>query len=178
MTAHVPDEAVVDLAQGAGAADERAHAAACPDCARRVDDARSALELARRAEVPEPQPDYWRALRRGVSERIAEEARPASRFGFLVPLAAAAAVVMAVLSAPPQRPSQAVVEPRLSAWSALPAEAEDEGLLVLEGLALTSAGFAEWERGAGLADYLAGLTDDESRVLAETLRQGGQGGES
>jgi hypothetical protein len=177
MTAHVSEDTVVDLALGAGTASERAHAGSCEACARRVREAASALELVQRAEVPEPSPFYWQALRHGVRQRIAEERQDPRRFAFLVPLAAAVAV-LAVLFEGPVLPLKGSLAPALDAWSALPLEEEDEGLRVLEGLAISSGEFAEWERGEGLSAYLANLTDDESRVLAETLRRRGQGGES
>jgi hypothetical protein len=177
MTVHVSDEAVVDLALGAGTASERAHAESCEACARSVREAASALELARRAEVPEPSPFYWQALRHGVRQRIAEERQETRRWGFLVPLAAAGAV-LAVLFSGPTLPVKGPLAPGLAAWSALPLEEEDDGLRVLEGLALSSDELAGWNRGEGLSAYLANLTDDESRVVAETLRERGQGGES
>ena len=177
MTAHVSNDAVVDLALDAGTAAERAHASSCQACARRLEEARSALELAQRAEVPEPPPLYWQALRRGVSRRIAEDGQRPRRFGILVPLAAAAAL-LAVLIAGRGWSKRAPVEPGLAAWSALPVEAEDDGLRVLEGLALSGSELAEWDRAEGLAVTLANLTDDESRVLAETLRAHPKGGES
>jgi hypothetical protein len=177
MTAHVSDDAVVDLALDAGTAAERAHASSCQACARRLEQARSALELAQRAEVPEPSPLYWQALRRGVSRRIVEDGQRPRRLGFLVPLAATAAL-LAVLIAGPGLSRKAPVEPGLAAWSALPVEAEDDGLRVLEGLALSSSELAEWDRGEGLAVTLANLTDDESRALARTLPEHPKGGES
>ncbi len=174
---HLPDDTLFDLAVGEGTAPERAHAAACEACARRVEETRSVVELATRAEVPEPSPFYWRALRNGVSERIAEEGRNRRRFLGLVPLAAAAALV-AALAAGPALLQKGRLEPGLAAWSALPLEDEDDGLRVLEGLALSSNELAEWERAEGLGAYLANLTDDESQALAETLREQGQRGES
>jgi hypothetical protein len=177
MTAHLSDEAVVDLALGTGTASERAHAESCEACARSVGEAASALELARRAEVPEPSPFYWQALRHGVRQRIAEEGQAKRRSAILVPLAAAAAV-LAVLFSGPRLLVKGPLAPGLAAWSALPIEEEDDELRVLEGLALSSGELAEWDRGEGLSAYLANLTDDESRVLAETLRARGQGGES
>ena len=177
MTEHVSDETLVDLALGAGTASEHAHVGSCEACARRVREAASALELAQRAEVPEPSPFYWQALRHGVSQRIAQEGQETRRSAFLVPLAAAAAV-LAVLFSVPGLPVKGPLAPGLAAWSALPLEEEDEGLRVLEGLVLSSGELAEWDRGEGLSAYLANLTDDESRVLAQTLREQKQGGES
>jgi hypothetical protein len=177
MSTHVSDDALLDLALGEGAAAAREHAAACESCARRVAEARASLELARRSDVPEPSPLYWESMRRGVSRRIAEEGARASRFQLLVPVAAAAALVAVLLTAPAVRREGPVARP-LEAWSPLPAAEEDEGLQVLEGVALASGDLAEWDEARGLADTLAGLTDEESRVLAEALRERGQGGES
>lgn len=178
MKPHLTDEAVLDLALGELAPSERAHAAACEACGARVDESRSALELARRAEVPEPSPLYWQALRSGVSRRIAEDGSEPRRIGVFVPLAAAAgllAIVLSLRSSPPSQQRQPA-ESRLPAWSALPLEEEDGGLLVLEGLALASGEGGDWQAADGLSEYLASLSDDESRALAESLRQ--QGGES
>ena len=177
MTNHVADEAAFDLALGEGAAAARDHVAVCEACARRVAEALEGLELARRSEVPEPSPLYWEALRRGVSQRIAEDGARASRFRLLVPLAAAAALA-AVLLAPPAARREGPVSAPLTAWSPLPAAEEDEGLQVLEGVALASGDLAEWDEARGLGSVLAGLSDEESRALAETLRERGQGGES
>jgi ferredoxin len=178
VTTHVSDAAVVDLALGAGTASECAHAGSCEACAERVLEAASALELAQRAEVPEPSPLYWQALRHGVRQRIAEEGQETRRrWAVLVPLAAAAAVLTALWNGP-TLPVKGPLAPGLAAWSALPLEEDDDGLRVLEGLALSSDELAGWNRGEGLSAYLANLTDDESRVVAETLRERGQGGES
>ena len=48
---------------------------------------------------------------------------------------------------------------------------------MLEGLALSEQD-ADWDEPAGLAPYLTGLTDDESKSLAEELRGRGPEGES
>jgi hypothetical protein len=145
-------------------------------CARSVRESREALELLQRTEVPEPSPLYWEALRSGVKRKIAEDKRRVSSWTMLLPLAAAAALVAVFWGGGTKPPT--VATPSLPAWSPLPAADEDEGLRVLEGLALTADGDADWEEPAGLAPYLAGLTDEESRTLADTLRGRGQGGES
>ncbi len=175
MSAHVSDDAVVDLALGEGVFADRAHVGVCEACALRVAEARSAVELAQSAEVPEPSPLYWQALRSGVSRRIADETSRTRRFAIFLPLAAAAALT-AVLVTRPGPVEQGRVEPSLAAWSALPVEDEDDGLRVLEGMALSGDGLAEWERAEGLSVYLANLDDDESQLVAKTLRE--QGGES
>lgn len=177
MTSHVSDEILYDLATGDGSAADRAHASSCGACGRRVEEVLSSVELARRAEVPEPSPFYWHALRRGVGQRIAEDGRKTRHFLVFVPLAAAAALV-AALAAGPALLRKGRVAPALAAWSALPLEEEDDGLRVLEGVALSSSGLADLERAEGVEADLATLTDDESRALAESLRQHAQGGES
>ncbi len=177
MTAHLSDDALVSLALGEGTAAERSHALSCEACARRVEEARGTLERVLQAEVPEPSPVYWEALRRGVSRRIAEDGHVARRSVIFVPLAAAAAL-LALLFAGQALPRKGPGEPGLAAWSALPVVEEDEGLHVLEGLALASGELAEWNGADGLGAYLANLTDEESQALAETLRQRGHGGGS
>ena len=176
MTAHLSDESVVELAAGDGGSGELEHAAACEACAHRVRESRDAIELLQRSEVPEPSPLYWQALRSGVQRRIAEDKRQAALWTMLVPLAAAAALVAVFWGGPAKQAPLATRS--LPAWSPLPAAEEDEGLRALEGLALTADGDTEWDEPTGLAPYLAGLTDEESRALAETLRGRGQGGES
>jgi hypothetical protein len=177
MTAHVPDDALYDLAIGEGAEALRSHAASCEPCARRLEEVRSGLELARRAEVPEPSPLYWESLRSGVRRRIAEQRRSRPAWTVLVPLAAAASLVALLVSQPGSRPRRSPPPP-LAAWSALPLAEEDDSLQVLEGLALASADLADWDGGLPLPEYVAGLTDEESHALAESLRTSGQGGES
>jgi hypothetical protein len=130
--------------------------------------------------VPEPSPLYWEALRRGVSRRIAEEGRHRPRVALLVTLTAAAAVAAVLLTRPPaQRREAAPMPPQpLVSWSALPPVEEDDGLRVLEGLAAANGELAEWSEAGGLGVYLANLSDDESRLVAERLRQGRRGGDS
>lgn len=177
-TGHVTDESVVELASGEGSAAERAHAAACEACAGRVRDAEEALALLGRADVPEPSPLYWEALRSGVRRRIAEDRKRASAWTLLVPLAAAAALVAVLWSgSTAPRPAAPLPSPSLPSWSPLPAADSDEGLQVLEGLAAAGRDAGDWDEPSGLQPYLASLTDEESRALAESLR-GRKGGES
>jgi hypothetical protein len=175
MTRHPSEDVLLDLLEGGGDALARRHVAQCADCAGRLDAARSALGLARTADVPEPPLPYWEAFRRSVGARIAREpARPA--WTFLAPLAAAAALVVALTSgranAPAPSPTPSAVLP---AWSALPPADEDPSLVVLEGLAAEdeATGFDE---GRGLAPLLAGLSDEETEALAVALSERGSGG--
>jgi hypothetical protein len=173
---HLSDESVVELATGEGRASDIAHAAACADCERRVRESRQTLALVERAEVPEPSPLYWEALRSGVRQRIADDKRRVSARTMLVPLGAAAALVIVLWGGGTKPP--AVVAPSLPEWSPLPAPDDDEGLRVLEGLALTAGVDTDWDEPEGLVAYVADLSDEDSRALAEALRGRTEGGES
>jgi hypothetical protein len=179
MTRHVPDESLPDLAEGHGSEADRAHAAACASCASRLADVRSALGLARRADVPEPSPLYWEAMRRSVGRRIGEEPRRGPRWAWLAPLAAAAALVavMVLTTGRTQAPS-ATPAPRLPAWSALPDADDDASLVVLEGFAAEDGALATVDEGGGVGAFLASLSDEDDRALADSLRGGGKGGDS
>ncbi len=180
MTRHLPDESLPDCAFGRGSEAERAHTAACASCASRVAEVRSALDLARRVEVPEPPPLYWDAMRRSVGRRIGEEPRGRPRWAWLAPLAAAAALVAAVVLTtgrghPPETTAPA---PGLPAWSALPAADQDPSLVVMEGFEGEDGALANLDEGAGLGPFLASLSDEDYQALAESLRSAGKGGES
>jgi hypothetical protein len=173
---HLSDESVIEMATGEGRDGDAAHAAACADCERRVRESRETLALLQRAEMPEPSPFYWEALRSGVRERIADEKKRVSAWTLLPPLAAAAALTFLLWGGGAKPP--AAIAPSLPAWSPLPAAEEDEGLRVLEGLALTAYADAEWDEPEGLSAYVADLSDEDSRTLADTLRRRAEGGES
>jgi len=170
MSGHVSDERLMDLLEGGGGRSEREHARACGACAARLGEARSGLELARAAEVPEPSSLYWQAMRRGVGKRIAEEPRRTAWWSWLIPLAAAAAVVVYLSPRPEVAPA-----PPLPAWSALPPAEEDPGQAVLEGLAVADGGLGAWDEGRGLGAFVAGLSDEESNALVEALGDPGGG---
>jgi hypothetical protein len=180
MTRHFPDESLPDLAFGRGSEAERAHAAACPSCASRVAEVRSALDLARRVEVPEPSPPYWDAMRRSVGRRISEEPRPRTWWAWVAPLAAGAALVAAVtLTTGRSHPaSPTAPAPGLPAWSALPDAGDDPSLVVMEGLAVEDDALANFDEGGGVGSFLASLSDEDDRALAAWLRAVGKGGES
>jgi hypothetical protein len=182
MTTHLADESVPDVALGRGSEAERAHAAACAACASRVAGARSALELVRRIEVPEPSPLYWDAMRRSVGRQIGEEpqARERARWRWLVPVAAATALAAAVMltNAPTRSPSPARPAPGLPAWSALPHADDDPSLVVMEGFAAQDDALANVDEGAGVGPFLASLTDEDYQVLEASLPGAGKGGGS
>ena len=169
MRAHLSDQTMTDLLEGGGSPADWAHVASCPDCRDRLDAARSGLEMASSAEVPEPPGLYWEALRRNVSRRIAEEPPRRSWWGWLVPVAAAsAAMVVIVLFLGGRSPSPSSSAPLLPAWSALPPVEDDEGLAVVSGLAGDQD--LEWEEGRGLGAFVASLSDEESEALVAALR--------
>ncbi len=180
MTRHLPDESLPDLASGRGAEAERAHAAACASCASRVAEARAALDLVRRVEVPEPSPLYWDAMRRSVGRRIGEERPARTTWAWLAPLAAAAALVATVIltTGRSHSPSPTAPAPGLPAWSALPDADDDPSLVVMEGLAAEDDALANLDEGAGVGPFLASLSDDDYQALAASLRTVGKGGES
>ncbi len=179
MRRHVSDESLADLAEGGGSDGDRAHAASCGACSARVEETRAALALARRADVPEPSPVYWEAMRRSVGRRMAEEPRPAPRWGWLAPVAAAAVFVSAVvLTTGRTHAPSAPTERTLAAWSALPPAEDDASLQVLEGLAVADADLSDLDEGGGVGAFLADLSDEDDRALADSLRRAGQGGES
>ena len=179
MTRHVPDESLPDLAGGRGSEADRAHAGECAPCASRLAEVRSALDLARRADVPEPSPLYWDAMRRSVGRRIGEEPRERPRWAWLAPLAATAALVAAVALTTGRGHAPSVMpEPGLPAWSALPEAEDDPSLVVLEGLVAGGDGLGALDEGGGVGPFLASLSDEDYRALAESLRDAGKGGES
>jgi hypothetical protein len=179
MTRHVTDESLADLAEGLGSEADRAHAAACGPCASRVAEVRSALEAALRADVPQPSPLYWDAMRRSVGRRIGEEPPRRPGWAWLAPLGAAAALVavMVVAAGRTGPPSPSPV-PGLPAWSALPNADDDPSLLVLEGFTAENGDLAAVDEGSGVGPFVAGLSDEDSQALAESLRGGVKGGES
>ena len=179
MSRHLSDESLLRLAQGEDADADRAHVLACARCAERVEEARAGLVLARRADVPEPSPLYWQAMRRNVGRRIAEEPRRSPAWAWLAPvLATAAAILVVVLTTGRAHAPAALPAPTLPAWSALPPAEDDVSLEVLEGVAIADGDLGTLDEGRGVGAFLAGLSDEEYRALADSLREAGQGGES
>jgi hypothetical protein len=178
MTRHPSEECLLAVAEGGGREADRAHVAACAECGSRVEEARAGLALAGKADVPEPSPLYWGAMRRGIGRRI-EADRARARWTWLAPLAAAAAVVVVVALARGPAPGPvAPPVPVLPAWSALPPAEDDASLQVLEGLAVADAGREAFDEELGVGSLLADLSDEETRALTDSLRGAGQGGES
>jgi hypothetical protein len=176
MWGHLTEESLLDLVFGKGDEGARRHAEECAACRARVADAQEALRAAEHADVPEPSPLYWEAFRRQVGRRIEEEpaARPALwRF---VPAFAALAATLAIGLALLARSSGPVpspaTQPTLPAWSPLPAADEDVGLTLIEALAPSAdAASVSALAECPVEECLAGLSNEESRAVAESLRQ-------
>ena len=179
MRRHLSEQSLLDLAESGGGSAERAHVAACVTCSSRVEDLRATLAAASRADVPEPSPLYWEAMRRNVGRRIAEEPTR-SWSAWLAPAVATAAVAVVAVALTIGRPvvPRPVVEPPLPSWSALPPAEDDPSLAVIEGLAMADGSLGAMEEGRGVGAFLAGLSDEDYQALEESLRNGGKGGQS
>jgi hypothetical protein len=176
MFGHLPEETLMDVVDGTADPRAREHVVACEACGSRVAEAAMAWSMAQASEVPEPSPLYWEAFRRQVGRRIQGEGRR-QWVRFLVPLAAAAGLVVALtrpLSAPmPMVSSVPVAASVLPAWSALPAADDDPGFEVLQAVASSGSDLASsYERGS-VQELLSDLSDEESQALAERLKTDG-----
>ncbi len=183
MGRHPNEQRLMELAEGGGVADERAHLLGCSACRLRTDELRDFLSELRAVEVPEPSPLYWEALRAQVARRVAEPEPAASRFRlwFAPALVAAATAAVAFIvprawppDAPPVSPSIAAVLP---AWTPLPAVEEDDGWVVLQALA-SAGGLASFEECRDLAECAAELGEHDAEGLARALQAGAGGGKS
>lgn len=172
MRDHLTEEVLLDVLEGLEGDEARAHAAGCAECARRLEEARAGLALARDAQVPEPSPQFWESFRGQVGRRLPSPGSRFARPAFLAPLLAAAAAVAVAL----WLPSRDLVAPEpgaagvLPAWSALPPAEGDASLEVLAAV-VPMADDALGASCRGAAACLAELTDEESAALTEALRQ-------
>lgn len=171
MAGHLSEAHLVEALEGIGDAAARAHLLECGACAARVRQMERMVRLASDAEVPEPSPLYWEAFRQQVGRRI-EEGSPRGRWWRLwVPgLAAAVVAGLAIVSfVPSSRPPMGTPAVPLPAWSALP-EDDAAAMTVLRSLGPSEDDLEPYEGDGGVAERIAGLSDDESRSLAEALR--------
>jgi hypothetical protein len=179
MSGHLSEAALLEVVEGTASREARAHTEACARCSGQVEAAREALALvAAAADVPEPSPFYWESMRREVARRNVEPRR--GWLPFLLPIAAAAALVMAVPAArrlTPAGPAPSVA-PTLPAWSALPADEDDADLAVLAAVARSQpdATLAALDNTSTASEELFSMSEEEGRVLVEALRASQQGG--
>ena len=172
ISMHLTDEKLMEVMEDAADAEARTHVESCAACASHLREARDGLALAREAEVPEPSPLYWEAFRRNLGQRIEDEGAARGWRWVLVPILATAAAV-AILPAL-HRPvaTSSLPIPVLAAWSALPPADQDDGLEVLEGVALADADLPEVDGERSAVESLADLSDDEARDVGDALRIG------
>ncbi len=104
MATHLSESEFVDLAEDTLDPRRAAHAESCGSCRQQADALRAMLRDAASVEVPEPSPLFWDHLSARVRDEVAAEAVPSrhggiwSRLHGLMPLAAVAALVVAVIS--------------------------------------------------------------------------------
>jgi hypothetical protein len=170
MTRHLSDEMAVDLALGALPDASQAHLANCVDCGRKIEEMRETLDAVRADRMDEPSAEYFVAFRRHLGRRIAESAEGRWRPLLWLPalaVAGAMALVLALAVGPGEgpRPSASL----LPAWT--PASA-DEGLAftAVRGLEPTPEDVAVATGQLGIANEVAGLSDDESADLAQAVK--------
>ena len=92
---HLSPAEFVDLVDGTLPAPRAAHVGECADCRAQAEALHVVLREAADVAVPDPPPFFWDRLSARVSASVAGT-RPASRWRALVPLASAAALVVAV----------------------------------------------------------------------------------
>jgi hypothetical protein len=174
MRGHIADDQWIDVADGVAAPEVRAHLEACAACRATAGEVRGGWSLAREADVPEPSPLYWESFRRRVGQAIAEESAPRARWRFPLvgALAAAASLVVAVSMLMMNSPSAPVLSApvaTLDAWSALPADEDDEALPVL--VAVSSSEYASDVACGSVDTCVLDLSDDEVQGVEDALRQ-------
>jgi hypothetical protein len=176
MWGHLSEPKLLDVAEGAGDPDERRHAGDCAACRVRVLELREGLARAREADVPEPSPLYWDSFRREVGRRIeAETAEGPARWSgvaALVALAACVALAFGLMRSMPSAAPTPSLAATLPAWSPPTPDGDDVGLSVIEALAPSpSAEDVSPLTACAVEDCLAELSDEESRAVAESLKQ-------
>lgn len=176
MADHLLPATLLDLAEGQPAPSEtRAHLASCPACRAQIEQLQQDLALLPEVDVPEPSPLYWAAFRRELADRVRElpTNRRAERWLWAPALAAAAVAVVVLLPRTARAPQSPRSSPggayTLPVWSALPAAAQDESLVVLQALAAEGTMGPDSECMA-VEDCLADLGDDDVPALTEALR--------
>lgn len=169
MDRHVSAEALIDLAEGLGRAEDRTHLSSCDECRVQLDALRTDLLAIASVEVPEPAPMYWEAFRRQVGRRLEGEPRRRAWAWLWVPALAAVVAVVVLMRAPPDPHGRPHGVASLPAWSALPASDDDAGLSVLQ--ALADGGQLGAAPGCDeVAACVEALSDEDVKALAEKLQ--------
>ena len=179
MWTHASETALMDVLDGTAGDGVLAHVQSCARCRARVEEARGGLAWTEQVTVPEPVPSYWDMFRRHVARRIAETPAAPSRRPVWAAAGAAAAIVAAVLTVMPGPvvpTGDAVVARALPRWTPLPPAEEDPALLLLEEAVPAAAASAATLECIDVDECVTALTEEESRDLADALRQQLAGG--
>lgn len=180
---HLTADELIDAMEGVLAAGRQAHLETCERCRRELAGLSSVLREARAVDLPEPSPIFWEHFSRRVRTAIDAEPLPSTgwaewlRWPVLLPLGAAALVLMAFLLRVPKEPPATRIADRDAAVSATAddiALADDRWVLVADML-----GEMDWETAsaAGLVvepgdaeRAVFQLSPDEQRELTRLLR--------
>lgn len=178
MWTHVPDDRLLDVVLGTADAHDKAHATECERCGELVKEAAQGLAMGVDVSVPEPSPLYWESFRAQMTRRLDEAAVPVRR-RFLTPALLAAAAVVALVALLPTWNGRVVAPaaPTLPAWTALPQEDDDAGLIALQGLQPEPVDLAGAGACTDVTACLSAMSDEERRELADLLRAEMEGGQ-
>lgn len=170
---HLTEAEFIDLAENEGALDSRraAHVEACASCREQLEGLRSMLRETAAVGVPEPSPLFWEHLSARVRDGIAAEPAPA-RSGWnwigirgLMPLAGAAAMIVAVLS------GVLLVRSVREEITNMPATGQHAGTLATNGASVAAS--LEATPDDANAEVWAVLTAAASDVAVEDARAAG-----
>jgi hypothetical protein len=177
---HLKNDELVDAVEGLLAARRQAHLAECDTCRRRLAELSGVLGEAKQASVPEPSPLFWPHFSTRVRAAIDQEPLPDSpwpawlRWQVLLPLGAAAMVILALMMAvPKQEPGDegdvAALDDALSpslagdaSWSAVVAVVGELDLDVASAAGVIAQGVAE--------QAVLELTAEEQQELTRLLK--------
>lgn len=163
MRGHLEADVLLDVLEGAASVAATRHAEECAECGGRLAEARAGVSLAAAAEAPEPSPMHWDVFRRRVAMAIEAQPQYGRRGRFLGPALLATAATVALLSFLPREPAPRAASPApIAASSAMP-PADDTG-------GDAAAAGVEDLGCSDVAACVAGLSEEESRALAEALR--------
>ena len=192
---HLTADELIEAVEGVLDAERRAHLETCDPCRRELADLSSVLREARAVDMPEPSPIFWQHFSQRVRTAIDAEPLPSTgwaagvpsaaaalgwkwlRWPVLLPLGAAALVLMAFLLRVPEEPAATPIADNDAAVGATAddiALADDRWVLVAD-----MVGEMDWDTAsaAGLVvepgdaeQAVLELSPDEQRELTRLLR--------
>lgn len=185
---HLTPETLVDAAEGRVNGAMRSHLDTCTTCRRQVDELAAIVAGLGTTPIPEPSPLFWDHLSARVRQEVAAAGAPAGTRWFdwrvLVPATAAAALVLALVSAlpttSPDAPTSAAnAAPALEAddasWELLAALLDDEALADDAAAEGKSVAAVAWRGAADRVVFELSSAEQEEllRLLREEVRAGG-----